>query len=308
MIRFSLITILLANIITAYAGDEQADFNLQEVADNLYVHVGKHVELGHEDEDDIANIGFIIGSKCVAVIDSGGSINIGRMLKEKIAKITDLPVCYVINTHVHFDHILGNFAFQADKTIFIGHKNLAPDIAANSEFFVTNYPQAIEYETLETKGIIQPMQHVDDELVIDLGDRKLTLTAHPIAHTHNDLSIYDHNTKTLWLADLLFVQRVPIIDGSLLGWLSVMAEIKTKDVSLIIPGHGHINHHWKQALNIQERYLQTLLKETRAKIAEGQFLEDIINEVGQSEQDKWLFFEQYHKRNISKAFIELEWE
>ena len=108
----------------ATSSETNQNFNLTEIAENNYVHLGKHVSIEDRGNDDIANIGFIIGADCVAIIDTGGSINIGKKLKSTVHKITKKPICYVINTHVHFDHILGNKAFVSENTNFVGHKDL----------------------------------------------------------------------------------------------------------------------------------------------------------------------------------------
>ena len=83
-------------------------FAVDQVAPGIFVHAGKHLPLDAPGHDDIANIGFIVGARCVAVIDTGGSVRIGRALRAAIRQHTALPVCYVINTHVHVDHVLGN--------------------------------------------------------------------------------------------------------------------------------------------------------------------------------------------------------
>ncbi len=77
-------------------------------------------------------------------------------------------------------------------------------------------------------AIVPPTLLVEDELELDLGGRRLTLRAHPTAHTDNDLSVHDHASGTLWLADLLFLERVPVIDGSLLGWLALLDRLRAQ--------------------------------------------------------------------------------
>lgn len=84
---------------------------VDELAAGVYVHRGAQLPLDVPGHDDIANIGFIVGSRCVAVIDTGGSARVGRALRATVRRRTSLPICYVINTHVHVDHVLGNEAF-----------------------------------------------------------------------------------------------------------------------------------------------------------------------------------------------------
>lgn len=122
-----------------FAGGGDESFDLKQVAEGNYLHRGIHVEFTHPQHDDIANIGFIIGDKCIAVVDTGGSVTIGQKLLSSIREISELPICYVINTHVHFDHILGNLAFQNETTQFVGHSQLTSAIEKNRDFFLRQF-------------------------------------------------------------------------------------------------------------------------------------------------------------------------
>ena len=87
-----------------------------------------HEEFGDGYHGDIASIGFVIGDDAIAVIDTGGSFRIGSALRDAIRQRSALPIRYVINTHVHSDHIFGNAAFAQDQPEFIGHQRLAAAI------------------------------------------------------------------------------------------------------------------------------------------------------------------------------------
>lgn len=283
------------------------DFRLTEVAQGIFVHQGVHVEIDHADHADIPNIGFIVGDQCVAVIDTGGSIVIGNKLRSAVKSKTELPICYVINTHVHFDHVLGNAAFTQDQPQFIGHINLQEAILQNKEFFLDNFPNDLGANPTEDM-IIGPDVLVEDFLEIDLGNRKLLLTANPKSHTSTDLTIHDIKTNTLWLADLLFMERIPSLDGSLLGWFSLMEQLHGQQYAQVIPGHGPASAAWPAAMEPQQQYFQVLIDETRKAIADGIFLGDAITIVAESERPNWLFFDNLNKRAVSRAYRELEWE
>ena len=300
--------LMLALIGTAYASpDNKETFNLTEISQGVYVHQGKHVDLEHVDHDDIANIGFITGDECIAVIDTGGSVTIGHALKNAIKNISSLPVCYVINTHIHFDHVLGNFAFKEYEPEFVGHENLVEEIEHNRSFFLSEFADDLG-ETPVDASIIGPDIAVSGRLDLDLGNRVITLSAHPPSHSYTDLSIYDNNTGTLWLSDLLFIDRIPVLDGSLKGWLKTMEALKLQQANHVIPGHGTITLPWPDASNAQDSYLTMLLNDTRKEIAAGTFMEEVVDSVGKSEKTEWLLHEQNHGRNVTKAFTELEWE
>lgn len=280
--------------------------NISEVADGVFVHTGKHLGFEDEHNDDIANIGFIVGSACIAVIDTGGSHKIGTLLKAEIKKVSDLPICYVINTHIHYDHLLGNSAFKDTNAKFIGHIRLADEIEHNKQFFMEQYNDYIDKNDTEN-AIIKPEVGVETTLEIDLGGRKLLLTAHQPAHTNNDLSILDKKTNTIWLSDLLFLERIPVIDASIRGWLSLLDDLKQEEFKLAIPGHGPASAEWPGAVESQYNYLKSLHDEVQKEIDRGTFMEDIIETVLSDEKKKWLLHEENHRRNVSKTFTELEW-
>jgi len=90
-----------------------AQAEVHEVAPGLFVRVGVTEIATAANKDAIANIGFVVGSESVAVIDPGGSLADGFSLREAIRARTNLPIRYVIVTHIHPDHILGCPAFAA---------------------------------------------------------------------------------------------------------------------------------------------------------------------------------------------------
>lgn len=293
---------VLCCALAAHAGD----FNLSEVAPGVYVHQGVTVPFEHPQHDDIANIGFIVGDTCVAVIDTGGSLAIGRQLLTALRAVTAKPVCYVINTHVHPDHTLGNAAFRETGARFVGHANLPQAFANNTAFFLDNFRAELDGAT-SAAVLVSPDLLVEDTLDLDLGGRTLQLTALPTAHTAQDVTVYDPKTRTLWLG-LLFVERIPALDGSLHGWIGVLKELRNTEAAVVIPGNGPLPAPWPAALTAQLGYLEQLRDQTRAVLADGGFLEEALATVGQGGQGEWLLFAQHHQSNVTRAYTELEWE
>jgi len=285
------------------SGPPAAPLDLREVAAGVYVHHGQHAGLDSPRRGDSANIGFIVGERCVAVVDTGGSLATGKRLLAALRSVTAKPVCYVINTHVHFDHVLGNAALAATDARFAGHRELAPAIEANRRFFAEAFP-----EELAGAEVIAPSIAVDGQRELDLGGRRLQLEAWPTAHTSQDLTVLDERTGTLWLGDLVFRERVPALDGSLEGWIAALEALRARELAVAVPGHGETSTDWPAMSDAVYRYLTTLRDEVRAAVAEGMFLEEAIDSVGTGMREDWLLFDEAHGRNVSRAFTELEWE
>ncbi len=278
-----------------------------QVASGIFVHFGKHQMPDTENHGAIANIGFIVGESCVAVIDTGGNPNQGYALKKTIEQTTKKPICYVINTHVHPDHIYGNIAFKSSGVKFVGHKNLARAMAMRGQYYIDKAAEQLDIN-INSRHIIPPDIAVNNHMIIDLGGRKIILTAHATAHTDNDLTVFDKKTNSIWMSDLLFIDHLPVIDGSLKGWLSELKRMGKNHYKTVIPGHGSLVTNWPEGMQAEKTYLNTLLIEIREMIAQGLFLEDAVKKVGLSEQNKWKLFDQFHKRNVTTSFAELEWE
>lgn len=282
-------------------------FNLREPAPGMFVHVGRQLALNAPGHDDIANIGFIQGSKCVAVIDTGGSVAVGRSLRTAIAHATSLPICYVINTHVHVDHVLGNFAFVPARPSFVGSATLAQAMVGSAHFFMTEYPDDFSGPPTSNQ-IIGPDRLVEHEMTLDLGKRRIVLRAWPRAHTDCDLTVYDESSGTLWTGDLLFRERLPALDGSVKGWLVALEELARMDVKLAIPGHGAPTDNLAAALDPERRYLQSLVDGVREQLAAGKPMSEAVEHVGIAEKSHWLLWEGVHQRNVGRVYQELEWE
>jgi quinoprotein relay system zinc metallohydrolase 2 len=289
---------------TAAAGDA---LPVTEIAAGIHVHVGAQAEASPSNHGAIANIGFIVGSRCVAVIDTGGSPEVGRSLRAAVRQVTPLPVCFVVNTHVHPDHVLGNAAFVADRPEFVGHAKLAAAMAARGRVYLAAAKRILGPDAADAE-IIPPTRAVTGRAALDLGDRTLELRAWPTAHTDHDLTVFDERTGTLWLSDLLFIERIPVVDGSLRGWLQVLADLQRFNARRVVPGHGNVTGDWPGASAAQERYLRALLSETRAALRARKTLPEAVETIGAGGHDQWLLFDAFHRRNVTAAFAELEWE
>jgi quinoprotein relay system zinc metallohydrolase 2 len=281
-------------------------FPVDEVAPGIHFRRGVDEDATPTNNDAIANIGFVVGRQAVAVMDSGGSLIDGQRLRATIRKTSSLPIRHVVMSHVHPDHIFGAGAFVEDKPQFIGHALLPNALAQRGEFYRTRLAQILGPG--KVGPVIAPTVLVKDQTQIDLGGRILDITAHGNAHTDCDLTVLDRQSGTLLLSDLLFVERIPSLDGSLKGWLAELAKLKTVGARRAVPGHGPTGVDWPSASRDLERYLSTLQRETQQAIAKGLDISQAAKTVALSERDRWKLFDDYNGHNVTRAYKELEWD
>lgn len=279
-----------------------------EIAPGIFVHTGRYELATHQNRGDISNAICVVGASAVAVIDTSGSYAAGNGLRDAISETTSAPIRYVINTHMHPDHVMGNGAFKAPGVEFVGHHKLPAALYARKESYLNSARERVGEAAFKGTEIIVPTLLVKDVLELDLGGRTLTLKARPTAHTDNDLTVFDSATGTFFLGDLLFSKHIPTLDGSLAGWLDLIPVLRQESAARAVPGHGPDAMPWPDAITPVERYLSVLASDVRNMIKDGKTIEEAIATAGQSERGKWELFDEHHPRNVTAAFTELEWE
>lgn len=299
-----------ALVVAAFTTPAATDtFEVREIAPGVFVHEGRYETFAPSNAGDTSNSGFIVGDKAVAVVDTGGSAHVGEALLRAIRSHTQLPIKYVINTHMHPDHVFGNAAFEGERPAVVGHHKLARALAARASHYLAINEELLGKPAFAGTRIVPPTLPVEDKLELDLGGRTIVVEAHKTAHTDNDVTVFDKTTGTLFLGDLLFAKHVPALDGSIRGWLAFLDQLETrKDVARVVPGHGPASIDWPDSLAAQKRYLAKVADDVRALIKQGKTLTEAMSSAGLSERDAWLLFKEYHSRNVSAAFAELEWE
>jgi quinoprotein relay system zinc metallohydrolase 2 len=305
----ALIILFLVVFVRAPAGLAQdiVPVSIDEIAPGVFVHTGKMALFAPDNRGDISNSGFVVGNEAVAVIDTGGSRKVGEALLAAIRGKTRLPIRFVINTHMHPDHVFGNAAFEAPGTQFMGHRKLAAALGARIDRYV-DANKALLGEAFEGTRIIVPDRGVDGTETIDLGGRRIVVEAHTTAHTDNDLTVFDEQTGTLFAGDLIFVGHTPALDGSIKGWLSLMDALLARELERVVPGHGPIPDDWRASIDKQKSYLAAIASGVRAQIAAGRTLAQAADTVGKEHAADWELFDMFNARNVTSAFAELEWE
>ncbi|RYX94755.1 MAG: quinoprotein relay system zinc metallohydrolase 2 [Bradyrhizobiaceae bacterium] len=301
----AVIVIVIASPALAHA--QERALPVQEIAAGVFVHEGRIALASSDNDGAIANIGFIIGTQAVAVIDTGGSVREGRRLLAAIRARTGAPIRYVINTHGHPDHMFGNAAFVADGVQFVGHHRLPQAMATRGPFYLDSFRRIMGDALLNDVRIVPPTLLVNGSLALDLGERTVIIQAWPVAHSDNDVTVFDQDSKTLFAGDLVFIRHIPVLDGSIKNWLGILDDLAALPARRVVPGHGPVSD-WPGALADERRYLGTLATDIRRDVVGGRPIRQAAEQAAASERQRWQLFEDYNIRNATAAYSQFEWE
>ena len=298
---------VLSILLITSAAAADAPF-VRELAPGVYAHEGVIAMPGEGPADDIADLGFVVGDQGVAVIDTGGSVATGRRLLAAVRAVTDKPILYVVNTHEHPDHVFGDAAFEGLGAVFVGHRNLPRSLAARESFYRKAYRRFLGDAAMDEVRFVAPTRLVEDESELDLGGRTLRLKAWPVAHTDCDLTVYDPASRILFAGDLVFAGHLPVLDGSLKGWLKALDALSLIPAERVVPGHGPAGALWPVALEAERNYLTHLATDVRAFVKRGADIGEAARDAGGESRGDWKLFDEYNPRNATAAFAEFEWE
>lgn len=276
-----------------------------EVASNIFIRRGPDQDATAENSDAIANIGFAIGENSVAVLDPGGSLADGARLRAAIREKTAKKISHVVMSHPHPDHVFGAGAFVEDAPIFVGHARLPKVLAARGEFYRKRLVEILGEAA--TGPLILPTETVETATNIDLGGCILRLKSHPLAHSGADLSVLDLQSGHFLPSDLVFVGRVPSLDGRLSGWLAELDTMAHENFSAVTPGHGPTRVALDAALPPLRGYLLDLRAQVAAALDADQPLDRLLAAAQRQRDPAWTLFDDYHPHNVAQAFHELEW-
>ena len=281
------------------------EFSFSEIAPGVFVHKGAHDgDPDPENRGDLSNITFIIGESSVAVIDAGTHPWIGEAVLKEIRRETALPISTIILTHMHPDHVLGVRPLLVDGGSVIGHARLGAAISARAGSYLDTM-RRLGLDDLTEQDIVLPDDAVETTRTLSLGNRELVLTAHPSGHTNTDLTVLDVQTGTLILGDLLFLGHTPVLDGSALGWKAVLDDVSKLPATLAVPGHGPVAVKWPEGAEPMQRYLDSLIRDTRNELDAGTPMPDAIGRIAQSQRKYWLMFDRFNTRNATATYQEL---
>lgn len=274
------------------------DYKLKPIKlnENSYYFYGKEEYFSPLNGGDIANVSFIITPNSVILIDTGSSYEYGLQIKKEIEKITSKPIKYIINTHHHPDHFLGNSAFQSDIFATPYTKN---EITQNGDLYLVNLVNIVQSAMKDTK-VKAPNKDLNSK-ILDLDGYKLEVL-YLDGHTKSDVAIFDFQTKILYLADLVFYKRTPATaHADIKKWIKSLEELEKIDYKFLVSGHG-IATTSKEPIKENIFYLKYLNETLKQSVKDGLDIFEILEKPIPKEFESFTMFKEEFERSVINLY------
>jgi len=281
------------------------EYNLKpkKVTEGVYCFFGKLENINKQNAGNMVNSCFVQTKEGFVVIDSGPTFSYAAQAYDQMQHIAKLPVKYVINTHDHDDHWLGNSFYKSKGALLIGPRTYDQNIVAG----MTTRMQSVLGETLYAKTQIVKLDTiVDDNLTLSLGKEKFEIKQLvDTAHTKGDLVVFLPSQKSLFVGDLVFNGRLTSLrDGSLMGSLNALDKIDAYHAKYVIGGHGYETD--TNATKQFKSYLLEIKEEVQKALDDDIGMESITKKVMMPTYKKMKLYDVLHARNVLDAYKELE--
>lgn len=206
---------------------------IRQVTDHVHV-------IPDENRPLVPNVGFVVGSRAILVIDTGLGQENGAIVLEAARSLSESEKIFVISTHTHPEHDLGSMAFPDRTTIIRSHRQ-EQDIEEIGMSLANRFAEFSQRTAELLEGaVIRPSDIVfEDHLEIDLGHVTVELINAGPAHTRGDIAVYVEKDNVLFTGDVVMNQYpMPLApNGSVGKWLETLDRFEALQPEWVIPCH-----------------------------------------------------------------------
>jgi len=226
----------------------------------------------------VPNVGIVVGSDAVLVVDTGLGPKNGETVLREVNKLGARKI-YIVGTHFHSEHILGESAFPASAQVIraraqqkdIEEFGVQPNFATRS---------AASAELMKDAQFRKADELFDSEKTIDLGGIRVRLFWYGRTHTNGDTLIFVEGDRVLFAGDVLMTRRFVAFNAeqsSVQAWIDSIDKIEALHPVRIVPSHGEMGD--GSLVESNRTYLKALQVRVGELKREGKTLEQSTDTV-----------------------------
>jgi glyoxylase-like metal-dependent hydrolase (beta-lactamase superfamily II) len=237
--------LLILSIVFSLPGFAAAEFDYpmaaRAVAENVYAIVTPSRDLPNAGNGGWnSNTAFVVTDAGVLLFDSGSSAGIGRAIRKTIAGVTPQPVRWIVNSHAHGDHWLGNAAFADSVEQIFASAEVAEAIAADGSAWVDRF-DAMTGGITGDSAILAPDRTIEQAAEMSFGGVPVLMMLSGGSHSPGDLMLWLPRDAVLIAGDVVYSDRMPSTNaGNLRQWITTLTRLQQLQPRVVVPGHGAV--------------------------------------------------------------------
>lgn len=279
----------------------------EQVAPGVYLLRGSGGEVEPVNLGRVGNAGFVVGEGGVIAVDTGTSLQHGRLLLAAIRAVTDKPVRLAVVTHTRQEFLFGAAAFQERGIPVAMHRQTAGLMKSRCDTCLRRLKQQLGDSAMRGTVVVQPDQLFDASHASMLIGRPVELLWFGHSSGPGDTAVLDLQTGTLFAGGLLDVRRVPDVqDADLAGWQAALKALRERPIRHVVPGHGPTAG--PEVIGQVAGYLGRLEARLLELASAGVALSEVPDAAALPDYQSWDQYELIHRRNASIVFVRVERE
>jgi len=253
-----------------------------KVSDHVYVIPDGNVPL-------VPNVGIIVGSRAALVVDTGMGFDNGQRVAREAARVSTRPELYVVSTHFHPEHALGEAAFPPTVTL-VRARAQQQDI----DEFGLSLADAFASRSAVNKQLLEGARYrkadviFDAEHTLELGGVRVRLMALGPTHTRGDTVAFVEGDRILFAGDIVMNGTFVAFASpysSVRAWLAALDRLAPLQPARIVPSHGGMGD---ASLIAQDRsYLSAVQRRARELKAAGKSADEAAAAITQEMQGQF---------------------
>lgn len=276
-----------------------------KVSDEIYCFFGKAEAMNRHNNGNMVNSCFVDMKSSWLVIDSGPSYNYAKESLKEMNKIKSLDISYVINTHVHDDHWLGNGFYKEHGAKIVGSHVFKSEVSPHEK---TRMEKSITEAAFSQTVVTLPSMFIDKDQMIQVSENVVKLIhLKGSGHTKGDIIVYIPHLKAAFAGDLIFNSRVlSLRDGNINNWIKSLEKLESMNLDYLIGGHGELTA--KDSLMMTKKYLLLLKSAVKEALDDGVGIDEAVKGIDFKAFKEISMYKELHKRNVDTAYRSLEWD
>jgi len=306
MLRFTLGLLLILNL-SSFAHAKNILPAPEKVAAHSYAWIGPLPGPSFENQGYRMNLGFVVGSKGIVVIDTGYTEAMATEMLAHIRKISHAPIIAAINTNSQPHRFFGNNIFKKAGAKIISTAKEKQRMADSIAQYSSTIERILKLKTGSITAPILPDTIISKPTTINLGNINLTIESHGASHTPESLVVHVVEDKLVFSGDVLYGERLLAVlpDGNVKNWIASFNKLKKYGDVTFVPGHGRPGP--LKAFEFSTLHYLTLLLDHMTKSIDADMeTQDAISTLNQAAYSKLVNFEQLSGRNASWTYLEAE--